>query len=165
MPADDAHDRLKGHPWSGLPPMPSSAPQLYAGLVVRRSLAYLVDVFIIALLGLCLGFVLSIIGILTFGLLSPLAVIVMTLWPLLYHSFFLAARGATPGMRLFGLELRDWSGKPLEPLQAVLVVLLFYVTIALTAWLILLIVLFTDRNRALHDILAGTLMVRRRGSA
>lgn len=162
MPADDAREATMNQPWSGLPPMPSSAPQLYAGLVVRRSLAYLVDVFIIALLGLCLGFVLSIVGLLTFGLLSPLAVIVLSLWPLLYHSFFLASRGATPGMQLFGLELRDWSGKPVEPFQAILVVLLFYVTIALTAWLILLIVLFTDRNRALHDILAGTLVVRRR---
>ncbi|GAB4364165.1 MAG: hypothetical protein Kow00114_20630 [Kiloniellaceae bacterium] len=140
--------------------MPSAAPQLYGGVVVRRCIAYLVDVVIIAVLGLCLGFALSIVGVLSFGLLSPLAVIVMALWPLLYHSFFVATRGATPGMSLFGLELRDWSGKPVEPAQAVLVVLLFYVSISLTVWLVLLVVLFNDRGRALHDILANTLMVR-----
>lgn len=142
--------------------MPSAAPQLYSGVVLRRCIAYLIDVLIIAVLGLCLGFALSIVGVLSFGLLSPLAVIVMALWPLLYHSFFVATRGATPGMSLLGLELRDWSGKPIEPLQAVLVVLLFYVTISLTAWLVLLVVLFNDRGRALHDILANTLMVRQR---
>lgn len=161
MPAEDAPHRATFRPWHGEPPQPSAAPPLYAGVVWRRCLAYLVDVFVIALLGLALAFVLSIAGFLTFGLLSPLAVVVMALWPLLYHSYFLATGGATPGMRLFDLELRDWSGKALEPAQAILVVLLFYVSIALTAWLILVLVLFTDRNRALHDILASTLVVRR----
>lgn len=161
MPLDDIPASSQRQPWSGLPPPPSVAPQLYAGVVVRRSLAYLVDVCVIGFLGLCLGFVLSVAGFLTFGLLSPLAVIVMALWPLFYHSFFLASRGATPGMSLFDLELRDWSGKPVEPVQAVLVVILFYVTVAMTAWLILFLVLFTERSRALHDILAGTLVVRR----
>src|SRR3546814_11888066 len=64
-------------------------------------------------------------------------------------------------MALFGLELRDWEGGPVEPLQAVLVVLLFYVTVSLTAWLVLVVVLLNERGRGLHDILAGTVMVRR----
>ena len=152
MLADETNGRQGPQPWRGQPPTPSSAPQLYSGLILRRSLAYLVDVVIVAFLGLALGFVLSIAGL--------LAGIVLALWPLIYHSYFIAARGATPGMRLFDLELRDWSGKALEPLQAILVVLLFYVTVALTAWLILLLVFFTDRGRALHDILAGTLVIR-----
>ena len=160
MLADETNGRQGPQPWRGQPPTPSAAPQLYSGLILRRSLAYLVDVVIVAFLGLALGFVLSIAGLLSFGLLTPLAVIVLALWPLIYHSYFIAARGATPGMRLFDLELRDWSGKALEPLQAILVVLLFYVTVALTAWLILLLVFFTDRGRALHDILAGTLVIR-----
>lgn len=161
MPTSDAADRGNQRPWSGQPPSPSGAPALYAGLLMRRSLGYLLDVFIIGALGLCLGFALSVAGLLTFGLLSPLAVIVMALWPLTYHSFLLATRGATLGMQLFDLEMRDWSGRPLEPLQAVLAVVLFYVTVWLTGWLILIVMLFTDRNRALHDILAGTLVVRR----
>jgi uncharacterized RDD family membrane protein YckC len=161
MPVDDASSRPSPQPWSGQPPSPSSAPPLYAGLVLRRSLAYLIDVLVVAVLGFGLAMLLWIVGILSFGLLGPLGVIVMALWPLIYHSYFIATRGATPGMRLFDLEIRDWSGRPVEAAQAVLVVLLFYVTIALTAWLILLLVLFTDRNRALHDILANTLVVRR----
>lgn len=162
MSSNDVASSPKAARWHGEPPMPSAAPQLYSGVVLRRCIAYLIDVLIIAVLGLCLGFALSIVGVLSFGLLSPLVVVVMALWPLLYHSFFVATRGATPGMSLLGLELRDWSGKPIEPAQAVLVVLLFYVTISLTAWLVLLVVLFNDRGRALHDILANTLMVRQR---
>jgi uncharacterized RDD family membrane protein YckC len=161
MSADDASGRPQKAAWSGQPPLPSAAPALYAGVIPRRILGYLVDIVVIAVLGLCLGFVLSVVGLLTFGLLSPLAVIIMALWPLLYHSYFVATRGATPGMQLFDLEIRAWSGRPVEPVQAVLVVLLFFVTIALTAWLILVIALFTDRNRTLHDILAGTVVVRR----
>jgi uncharacterized RDD family membrane protein YckC len=163
MSVDHASGRHGRPPWTGEPPPPSAAPQLYAGLVMRRCLAYLVDLLVIAALGLCLGFALSVIGVLSFGLLSPLAVVTMALWPILYQSFFLIIRGATPGMRLFDLELRDWSGKKAEPFQAVLVVILFYVTIWITAWLILLVIPFTERNRALHDILAGTLVVRRHG--
>ena len=163
MPSDDATGRQGPRPWSGEPPAPSAAPQLYAGVISRRFFAYITDIVIVALLGLALAFVLSIAGFLTFGLLGPLAIVVMALWPLIYHSYFLATGGATPGMRFFDLELRDWSGKAIEPVQAILAVLLFYVSIALTFWLILIAVLFTDRNRTLHDILAGTLMVRRSG--
>jgi uncharacterized RDD family membrane protein YckC len=161
MSASAPQSRRSPLPWHGEPPSPSQAPYLYSGTVLRRSLGYLVDIVIIAVLGLCLGFALSVVGLLSFGLLSPLAVIVMALWPLLYHSFFLARAGATPGMRLFGVEVRDWSGRPVEPLQAVLVVLLFYVSVSLTALLVLIVVLLTERGRALHDILANTLVVRR----
>jgi len=150
-----------GRLWQGEPPSPAATPRLYGGVTVRRTLAYLVDVFVIAVLGLALGFALSILGLLSFGLLTPVGVIVMALWPLAYHSYFLAARGATPGMGLFDLELRDWRGGPVDPLQAVLAVLLFYVTVSLTAWLVLVVVLLNERGRALHDILASTLMVRR----
>lgn len=161
MPASDKPRSSSPLPWHGEPPSPSQAPYLYGGTVLRRSLGYLVDVCVIAVLGLCLGFALSIVGLLSFGLLSPLAIIVMALWPLAYHSFFIARAGATPGMRLFGVELRDWSGRPVEPFQAILVVLLFYVSVSLTAWLVLIVVLLNDRGRALHDILASTLVVRR----
>jgi len=147
-------------PWQGDPPLPSAAPHLYSGLLPRRCCAYLVDVFIIATFGVALAFGLSIVSALSFGLLSPLGIVVLTLWPLLYHSFFIAFRGATPGMRLFGLEVRDWSGKPVEPAQAVLFTVLFYVTVSLTAWLILVVAVFTERSRTLHDICANALVIR-----
>ncbi|WP_422366457.1 RDD family protein [Pelagibius sp.] len=155
-------DRPLHRPWVGAPPSPSEAPSLYVGLLPRRCLAYLIDIVIVATIGLCLGFILAVMGLLTLGLLSPLAAIILALWPIAYHSFFLASRGATPGMRLFGLEARAWEGSPLNPLQAIIVTALFYVTVSLTAWLILLVALFNERGRTLHDILANTVIIRLR---
>src|SRR3546814_6365253 len=82
MAVPDATRHARPRPWHHHPPAPSAAPGLYTSVVLRRSVAYLVDVVIIAVLGLALGFVLSLIGLLSFGLLSPLAVLVMALWPL-----------------------------------------------------------------------------------
>lgn len=149
-------------PWQGTPPSPSAVPHLYAGLLSRRCFGYLIDVLFIAIIGICLGFALTVLGVLTLGLLSPLAAIILALWPLTYHSLFLALRGATPGMRLFGLEARNWDGGPISPLQAVIVTILFYLSVSVTAWLVLLVTLFNDRGRALHDMLANTLVVRAR---
>lgn len=155
-------DRPERQPWVGDPPLPNEAPSFYVGLLPRRCLAYLIDIVIVATIGLCLGIALTVMGLLTLGLLSPLAAIVLALWPIAYHSFFLASRGATPGMRLFGLEARAWEGAPLSPLQAIIVTALFYVTVSLTAWLILLVALFNERGRTLHDILANTVIIRLR---
>src|SRR3546814_1334213 len=76
MAVPDATRHARPRPWHHHPPAPSAAPGLYTSVVLRRSVAYLVDVVIIAVLGLALGFVLSLIGLLSFGLLSPLAVLV-----------------------------------------------------------------------------------------
>ncbi len=151
-------------PWSGTPPSVSSDPALYAGLLPRRCAAYLLDVALIAIVGACLAFALTVIGILTLGLFSPLAAAILALWPLTYHSLFLAIRGATPGMRMLGLQARAWDGQAVSPLQAIVVTILFYVSVSLTVWLILLVALFNDRGRTLHDILANTVVVRTKGA-
>ena len=146
--------------WSGPAPLPSAAPRLFDGLLPRRCMAYLIDVFLIAVFGICLAFALTLIGILSLGLLSPLAAVILALWPLSYHSFFLANRGSTPGMKIFGLEVRTWDGQRVALIQAIVLTILFYVSVSLTAWLILLIALFNSRGRTLHDIMANTLVVR-----
>src|SRR3546814_8523927 len=69
MAVPDATRHARPRPWHHHPPAPSAAPGLYTSVVLRRSVAYLVDVVIIAVLGLALGFVLSLIGLLSFGLL------------------------------------------------------------------------------------------------
>ena len=45
--------------------------------------------------------------------------------------------------------------------QAFVLTALFYVTIALTSPLILIVALFTRHRRTLHDMLSGTLTLRR----
>lgn len=146
--------------WSEAPPDPMAEPALYDGILWRRVVGYLVDLVLIAVLYACASLAFGLLGILTFGALTPFGVIVLAVLPVGYHTLFLGGRGATPGMRLFDMELRSWTGRPPEYAQAFLTTVIFYMSVSLTAWLVLLVALFTDRQRTLHDILAGTIMVR-----
>ena len=147
--------------WDQVPPDPLADPDLYHGVLPRRAMAYLLDLVLICGLWLALSMAFGIAGILTFGALTPIGLIVLAVLPVGYHSFFIGSNGATPGMRVFDLEVRSWTGRPPDTSQAFLTTVLFYASISLTLWLVLLVPLFTDRNRTLHDILAGTIVLRR----
>jgi uncharacterized RDD family membrane protein YckC len=154
--------RLGAADWSEGPPHPHDEPALYEGLLVRRILAYAVDVLAIVVLYTAAWVAFGILSVVTFGLFTPLGIIVLGLIPVSYHTYFLGSRGATPGMRLFDLEMWSLTGQHPEYVQAFLVTVLFYVSIFMTASLILIVALFNDRRRTLHDVLAGTLVLRRR---
>ncbi len=147
--------------WDQVPPDPRADPDLYDGVLPRRAMAYLLDLVLICGLWLVLSMAFGIAGILTFWALTPIGLIVLAVLPVGYHSFFIGSNGATPGMRVFDLEVRSWTGRPPDTSQAFLTTVLFYASISLTLWLVLLVPLFTDRNRTLHDILAGTILLRR----
>jgi uncharacterized RDD family membrane protein YckC len=152
----------RGHAaWDQAPPDPLADPDLYDGVVPRRATAYVLDLALICGLWIALSIAFGVAGILTFGALTPLGLVVLALLPIAYHTFFLGRDGATPGMRVFDLELRSWTGRTPDYSQAFLTTVLFYASVSLTVWLVLLVPLFTDRNRTLHDILAGTVMLRR----
>lgn len=137
-------------------------PALFDGVVIRRVFAYLIDVLLIAVLGAIAAALLGLIGILTLGLLSPLSVLLMAALPVLYHAGLMALYGATPGMSICDLAVRGVEhGGPPEALQAVIMTVLFYVSIAVTSWLILVVALFNRRRRTMHDFFAGTIVVRR----
>ena len=146
--------------WDDGPPDPLAEPDFYDGLILRRSVGFLIDAAIVWTLNVCLGLAFWLAGLLTFGLLWPLGVAALAALPIAYHTYFIGARGATPGMALFDVELRGWNGGHLDYLQAFLQTALFYTTVPLTSGLILLVALFNDRRRTAHDILAGTVMVR-----
>jgi uncharacterized RDD family membrane protein YckC len=130
-------------------------------VLARRVTAYILDLAAIFGLWVALSMAFGIAGILTFGALTPFGLVVLAVLPVGYHSFFIGRDGATPGMRVFDLEVRSWTGQPPDYSQAFLNTVLFYASVSLTAWLVLLVALFTDRNRTLHDILAGTIVLRR----
>ncbi|MFH1177377.1 MAG: FHA domain-containing protein [Acidobacteriota bacterium] len=80
-------------------------------------------------------------------------------WYFLVHGW--ARRGGSPGMRVAGLQLLDWRCRcPIGFTRAMLRVLALLVTF-LTLGLGFLIVPLRRDRRALHDLLAGTLVVRR----
>jgi len=140
---------------------PLSDPLLFDGIRSRRVLGYFVDLILIAILSVAAWFALVFAGVLTLGVLLPLLPIAMALIPLAYHTLQVCGpRSATVGMRLFDVEVRNWTGSRPDLLQAFLMTALFLTTIALTGSLILLVSLFNTRGRTLHDYLSGTVVVR-----
>jgi uncharacterized RDD family membrane protein YckC len=140
---------------------PLSDPALFDGIRSRRVLGYFVDLILIALLSVAVWFALVFAGVLTLGLLLPILPIAVALVPLAYHTLQVCGpHSATVGMRLFGVEVRNWTGSRPDLLQAFLMTALFLTTIALTGSLILLVSLFNVRGRTLHDYLSGTVVVR-----
>jgi uncharacterized RDD family membrane protein YckC len=154
------HHDIRDIAWSGDPPEPFAAPGYYRGILARRVFAYWVDLFCIALLVALAWLVLWLLAIASLGLLSPL-LLLLGLIPVLYHTLSIGGpHSATPGMRLTGVEVRGWTGARPSYLQAFVQTILFYVTVYPTWSLVLLVALFNERRRTLHDILAGTLVIR-----
>ncbi len=126
-------------------------PTRLRGLLWRRPLAYFVDALILA-----------VVSSLVLVVAAPTWPVAFTLIPLAYHSLLIGGpQSATLGQRLFGIEVRRLDGGRPTLLQAFVQTVMFYATVALTTFLILLIPLFNRRRRALHDVLAGTLTLRR----
>jgi uncharacterized RDD family membrane protein YckC len=133
---------------------------LTAGVMSRRCLAWVFDIFLIAVLVWVLWWMLVMVGLLTFGL-GFGAMSILPFVPFCYHFLsLLGSSSATPGQQMAGLTVRrdDDLGPPLA-LQALISVLLFYLTLA-TSGLLLVVALFTRRHRTLHDLLSGLVVVR-----
>jgi uncharacterized RDD family membrane protein YckC len=143
-------------------PDPAAVPEAYDGVLWRRTLAYFVDLCCIGVLAVLFWVVFAVLWVLSFGLLGPVLWFLFGLIPLAYHTLLLSGRcSATIGMRLFDLELRSVTGERPGFLQALAQTALFYLTVGATCSLILLFALLNRHKRTLHDVLAGTVMVRR----
>ena len=146
-------------------PDPIQYFELYRGIAWKRVFAYFIDVVVIAFILGAAVLVFGIVGIFTFGLLTPLLVIIFALIPFLYHTLLLAGpHHATLGMRVFGVEMRSLTSHYPDVVQAAIQTALFYFSVGVTAWLIVIWALFNPRRRLLHDILAGTYVVNRRAA-
>jgi uncharacterized RDD family membrane protein YckC len=133
----------------------------YDGVRTRRILACLIDYFIVGLLTIPFAILVFLLGILTlglgwmlYGILLP-AVAIIYIWNTLG-----SARQATTGMRVMGIRLERLDGKPIDPPTAVIHSVLFWAANVILTPLILLVTLFSDRKRTLHDLLLGTVVVR-----
>ena len=138
---------------------PVANPELFDGITMRRVAAYLVDFLIIAVVSGLAVSTLVVLKILSFGLLAPLFVL-LPIIPFTYHTVFVGGPdSATPCMRLFGIEVHRIEGDRPDYLQAGLLTAVFYGSIILTSWLILLVALFNGRGRTFHDYLCGTVTI------
>lgn len=143
-------------------PDPASAPELFEGLLTRRVTAYFIDLVLIGAVTLALGIFGFILGFFTFGLAWLTLVFVVPMAVVLYYGVTLGSpRRATVGMQMMDIVLTPTRGQPLDGWLAIFHALLFWVSIWICWPVTLGIALFTPRRQMLHDMIMGTLMVRR----
>jgi uncharacterized RDD family membrane protein YckC len=134
---------------------------LTGGVMSRRCFAWLVDLVLIAMLSWALWWALLLFGLVTLGF-GWGAMAILPLVPFLYNFLSLIGGGsATPGQRVMGLVVRrNVDLGPPDALQALIFVLLYYLSLTATWGMLFLVALFTDRHRTLHDIFSGLVVVR-----
>jgi len=143
-------------------PDPSSDPELFEGVLTRRVIAYFIDVAIIGVIVLGVILVFSIFGLVTLGLAWVALPFAVPISIVIYYALTLGSpKRATAGMQFMDIVLTPTRGMPLDGWRAFLHPLIFW----LTCWILppfsLLIALFTPRRQLLHDLIVGTMMVRR----
>jgi uncharacterized RDD family membrane protein YckC len=140
---------------------PVAQPQLFAGVIRKRSLAFIVDAIIITVLTVIAYVVVALLGIITLGLAWLLFGLVFPVVGLGYNALTIGGpNSATVGQRLMGLEVRMWFGGKVSPLIAAFHALLFWFSLVVFCP-ILLWAFFDQRKRCLHDILAGVVVTNR----
>ncbi len=135
--------------------------RLYDGVRTRRVMAFVVDYVIVALLMVPVAIAVFLLGLVTFGIGWALFGAIFPLVALAYIWMTLGGPNqATMGMRMLSIRIARLDGRPVDGLVAVVNSVLFWAGNVLLTPLILLVTLFTDRKRALHDLLLGTVIVR-----
>ena len=142
---------------------PYSEPELFRGVLTRRVIAFIIDVFILTVpVALAVIFI-AVFGLITLGfgwhlffLVSPASIV----WALIYYGSCLGgAHSATIGMRMMDLEMRTWYGAPCYFLLGALHPVLFWISISIFSPFVLLIGPFNARRRLLHDFVLGTVVI------
>lgn len=133
----------------------------YDGVRTRRIFAFLIDYFIVGLVLIPFGVVVFFLGLLTFGLGWSLFGILAPAVAFLYVWNTLGSRDqATTGMKMMGIRLERLDGSRIDGLTAVVHTVMFWAANVLLTPLVLLVTLFSDRKRTLHDLLLGTAVTR-----
>ena len=140
---------------------PAKDPQLFQAVIRKRSVAFIIDAIIIAVLWAIAIAVVAVLGIVTLGLAWLLFGLVFPAVGLGYNALTIGGpNSATIGQRMMGLEVRMWFGGKVTPLIAAFHALLFWFSLVVFCP-ILLWAFFDPRKRTLHDILAGVVVVNR----
>jgi uncharacterized RDD family membrane protein YckC len=101
-------------------------------------------------------------GFLFYGLLWP----AMVIWALAYYGLtFGSPASATIGMRVMDIEMRTWYGAPAYFVLGAVHAVMFWLAVSMLTPLVLLVCLFNERRRLLHDILVGTVVINNQARA
>ena len=146
---------------------PVTSPELFEGVLARRMIAFVIDLFILVIPIVLAGIFMAAATIATLGLavvlfaiLSPLYWPLIVIWALCYYGYtFGSPASATIGMRVMDLEMRTWYGGPAYFVLGAVHAVVFWLTTSFLTPLILLVGFFNDRKRLLHDMVVGTVVI------
>lgn len=134
----------------------------FRGTLARRMFAFIIDYTIVGFLILIAVILVFFLGILTFGLGWSIYPVLGFLVGIVYFGATVGGSAqASLGMRMMGLMLVQQNGRPLDFMTAVVHLVLFWLFNTVLTPFVLLIGLFTNRNRLLHDVLLGTAVADR----
>lgn len=143
-------------------PDPASAPELFENVLPRRAMAFLIDSIIMIFVATLVTIIGAVAGFFTLGLAWVALPVVIPLVILGYYAGTLGSHSrATIGMQAMDLVLTPTRGAPLDGWKILIHPLVFWITVWLAWPVSLVIALFTPRREMVHDLIAGTLMLRR----
>lgn len=139
-----------------------ATPALYEGVLPRRVCAAILDFVIAFVLSIILTLATCTASVFTLGLLSiPTILIGPIVINALMAGFMIGGSShATWGMRAFGLRVAALNGQRIDHIQAFLMVAMYFASISIF-FPVLLMGLFMERGRLLHDLVSGTVVIRR----
>ena len=133
------------------------------GVLLPRLVAYVIDVFIVGIIGLIVAMSVSFLGLITFGIGWMLFPIVGICTAMAYAAITIGGvRQATIGMRVSGIRVERSDGGAPDGITAAAHCLLFYVaTFTVGLFLLTLVIGVLRRDgRMGHDLLTGLVLVR-----
>lgn len=143
-------------------PDPASAPELFESVLTRRVMAFFIDSAIMVFIAAVISIIGVVAGFFTLGLAWLALPIVIPLVLLGYYAATLGSHSrATIGMAAMDLVLTRTRGAPLDGWKILIHPLVFWITVWLAWPISLIIALLTPRREMVHDLITGTLMLRR----
>ena len=137
-------------------PDPQTQPAFYDGVGVKRLLAWVVDTVLIGMIAA----VIASIPLFLLWFVFPLVFLVVSL---IYRIGSIRAFSATPGMRLFNIELRNHEGQRLDGSAAAMHTIAFMIASAFFIPQIasVVLILMTERGQGLHDMFTGVVAINK----
>lgn len=137
-------------------PDPATKPQFYDGILMKRAIAWLIDVVLVGILCVVIVPFTAFTAVFFFPFL-------MLVVGFLYRWFTIAGKSSTWGMRLVGIELRDHDGLRLQSGTALAHTAgySFSMAIAPLQLISVLMMIVSERKQGLSDHLLGTAAINR----
>ncbi len=141
-------------------PHPDFDAQFYETVPLKRLVAFLIDIVIIAILSIL---TVAVFGVLTLGIGFALFMPITFLVSFAYRWLTIAARSATFGMLFMGIEFRGRDGLHLTSQEAMIHSGIFIaLTITVIGWIATVItIMASERHQSLPDLFLGSAAINR----